>query len=235
MPSSVFLVLAVVGFLAFTGLVGYANYAAAKRRSEGMARVAAGRGWSYTARDDSWADRFGGSPFGAGFDRQALNIVRGDHDRRHFIAFDYWFKTREGGGRSRRTVRHPYSIVAISTKAVLPHLTVTPEGWVGRLVGRLTGEDIELESEAFNHAFTVTCPDRRFAVDVLHPQMMELLLTTPHLGWSLHDGVMMVATPGQHDLSQLDARLAGIDRILDEVPELVWKEFGIQDPGASAL
>ncbi|MEZ5191462.1 MAG: DUF3137 domain-containing protein [Nocardioides sp.] len=36
--------------------------------------------------------------------------------------------------------------------------------------------DIELESEDFNRAFTVTCSDRKFASDVLHPRMMEFLL-----------------------------------------------------------
>ena len=47
---------------------------------------------------------------------------------------------------------------------------------IGRLIGRLTNRDIELESEDFNRAFTVSCPDRKFASDVLHPRMMEFLL-----------------------------------------------------------
>ena len=61
----------------------------------------------------------------------------------------------------------------------LPPLSVDPENFLERFVGRLTGNDIDLESEEFNRAFTVGCPDRKFASDVLHPQMMEFLLAAP--------------------------------------------------------
>ena len=45
-----------------------------------------------------------------------------------------------------------------------------PEGcWTGSS-GGLAGNDIELESDDFNRAFSVSCPDRKFASDVLHPR-----------------------------------------------------------------
>ena len=37
----------------------------------------------------------------------------------------------------------------------LPSLTVDPEGFFDRVVGRLTGGDIDLESEEFNRASPV--------------------------------------------------------------------------------
>lgn len=227
-----FLLFALLGLLV-VGAIAYANYLTAKKRAEAMAAVAAGRGWEYTERDDSWAGRFDGPPFGEGFAQQARNIVRGVHDGRKFVAFDYRYSTREGSGKNRHTVTHDFSIVGISTTAVLPHLSVVPEGWFGRMWGRLTDSDIQLESEVFNQTFTVTCEDRKFATDVLHPRMMELLLRTPDLGWSLRNGTLLIASPGQHDLPQLDAELAGIDRIIDAFPATVWKDAGIEDPGAS--
>jgi hypothetical protein len=226
------LVLALLGFLVVSGLVAYGSHLAAKQRRVGMARLAASRGWTYVARDDSWVDRFRGEPFGTGFDQKALNVVRGVHDRRKFVAFDYWYSTREGSGKSRRTVRHVASVIAISTTGVLPHLSVMPEHLISRFLGRLTGSDIELESEQFNRAFTVTCPDRKFATDVIHPRMMELLLTTPELGWSLTSGTLMVATEGEHGVARIDGVLAAIDRIIDLIPDFVWKQAGIVDPGA---
>lgn len=212
-------------------VIGYLSYLQAKKRREALAALTASRGWTFTARDDSWGHRYQGSPFGLGYARRALNVIEGDYDRRAFVAFDYEYSTSEGTGEQRHTETHRYSIVAIHTPTDLPELAVTPEGWFGRLVGRISGADIQLESEAFNRAFTVTCPDRRFATDVLHPRMMDLLLGMPDLGWSLRGGSLVVATPGQHDLPRLDALLTSIDRIIDHFPGLIWRERGVVDPG----
>lgn len=233
MDSALFLI-AILGFLVVGGLITYGSYLAAKKRREGIALLAVARGWSYTERDDSWADRFDGAPFGIGFNQKALNVVQGEHDRRRFVAFDYWYSTREGSGKSRRTVRHVCSVIAISTAAVLPDLAVMPEHFVSRLIGRLTNSDIEFESEHFNRAFTVTCDDRKFATDVIHPQMMELLLRTPDLGWSLRSGTLLVAADGEHGVARLDAVLEAIDQIIDLIPGFVWERVGIQDPGTAS-
>ena len=168
MEGAVFVIVA-IGFVVVAGLVAYANHLAAQRRREGMARLASARGWTYVERDDSWVNRFHDAPFGIGFSQKAVNVVRGEHDHRKFVAFDYWYSTREGSGKSRRTVRHVCSVIAITTTGVLPDLRVMPENMFSRLVTRITNSDIELESEQFNRAFTITCDDRKFATDVLHP------------------------------------------------------------------
>ena len=74
----------------------------------------------------------------------------------------------------------------------MPPLRVDPEDFLDRFVGRITGNDIDLESEEFNRAFTVSCPDRKFASDVLHPQMMEFLLQHRQLGWRFEQDSMLV-------------------------------------------
>lgn len=232
-PGFVFAFLAIG--LALVGVIGYLGYLSAKKRREEFAAVAAQRGWSYTARDDSWADRFDGAPFGLGHNRQAHNILRGHHDGRDFAAFDYRYDTTESstdaqGRHTSHEETHAYSIVGISTQAQFPGLRVTPEGMLSRFFGRVTGKDIELESEQFNRAFTVTCEDRKFATDVLHPQMMEYLLTLPELAWDLRNATLMIATPGKHTIPQLDALLVAIDGIIDRIPEFVWKQAGITPP-----
>jgi hypothetical protein len=224
--------------LALVLLVGYLGYVAAKRRREAFAAAAAQRGWRYTARDDSWAERFDGPPFGQGHRREALNILQGTHDGRSFVAFDYVYHTTEtstgaNGQTTSHEESHPFSIVAISTGVVLPHLRVTPEGMFGRVIGRMTGRDIELESEQFNRAFTVHCEDRKFATDFLHPRMMEYLLTLPRMAWDLRNGTLMFASPGRHSVEEVGGMLTTIDGILDRVPDFVWSERGARsDPGA---
>ena len=227
----VFFVLFIVFGLGLVALVGFLGYLAAKKRREELSALAAQRGWSYTARDDSWADRFDDAPFGLGHNRQASNILQGTYDGRGFVAFDFVYHTTEttSGPNNTTTTHeqsHDFSIIALGTGVVFPHLRVSPEGMVKRFFGRLTNSDIELESEEFNRAFTVNCEDRKFATDVLHPRMMEYLLTLRELSWDLRNGSLVVAEPGRHSVAQLDQSLSAIDGILDRIPDFVWKGAG---------
>lgn len=211
------------------GLVGYFSYLAAKKRREEFAALAAARGWTYAENDQRYVDRFSGAPFGLGHDRQANNVLSGSHDSRPFAAFDYRYSTTSTstdaqGRTSTHTTVHRFSVVALEVGARLPELSVVPEGFFGRLIGRLTNTDIEFESEQFNRAFTVHCEDRKFATDVIHPRMMEYLLTVPDLAWSFRDAALVTVSPGDHSLPLLDQTLGQVDGILDLVPEFVWKQ-----------
>ena len=234
MNGSVFVVFA-AGVLTVFGLIVYANYLAAKKRREALAGLAAARGWTYAARDDRYVDQFSGAPFGLGHGRRAENVLTGNHEGRSFVAFDYCYYTTETstdaqGHTSSREQAHPYSVIALNLGAAVPVLSVTPEGFFGRIVGRLTNSDIELESEAFNRAFTVHCEDRKFATDVLHPRMMEYLLKNPELGWSLRDRSLLLVHANRHTLAELDAKLLVGDGILDQVPGFVREQYGLPNP-----
>ena len=219
-------------------LVAVFGYLAAKRRREEFAAFATSKGWTWTREDDRWTTRFDGHPFGTGDDRTAENIITGQYDGRRFEAFDYSYTTTStstdaNGHTTTHRTTHSFSVVAVETGVVLPRLEVAPEHWVGRMVGRLTNRDIELESEDFNRAFTVTCPDRKFASDVLHPQMMEFLLGHRDLGWRFQNRALLAVRDGSHRPAEVEAKLATIDDILDRVPEFVWREVGAGNEGVS--
>jgi hypothetical protein len=223
-----FILFVVLGF-GLVGLVGYLGYLAAKKRREEFAALAAARGWTYAAQDDRYVDRFAGAPFGQGHDRRAENVLTGTHDTRPFAAFDYRYSTTSTstdaqGRTTTHTEVHRFSVIELEVGVRLPELSVTPEGFLGRLVGRLTNTDLEFESEQFNRAFTVTCEDRKFATDVIHPRMMEYLLTVPDLAWSFRDSALVTISSGNHSLPLLDQTLKQIDGVLDLVPEFVWKD-----------
>lgn len=231
-----------VGFLVLIVAGAIYSYRQAKKRREEFAATAAQRGWGYAARDDRWTTRFDGAPFGTGHDRRAGNVVSGTHDGRSFIAFDYHYATTEHstnaqGHSTTREVSHDFSVIAVDLGVPFPGLWVTPEGFFGRAIGRLLNRDIELESEAFNRAFTVVCPDRKFASDVLHPQMMEFLLQFPDLAWSFRSGSVLAVRDGRHSIPEIDGKLQVLDGIADRVPEFVWQAFRGPTPpaGASAM
>lgn len=217
------------GFLVLVVVIGVLGYLAAKKRREAFAVLAAQRGWTYVEADDRWVDGFAGSPFGLGHSRRATNVLTGAYDTRPFVAFDYKYDTTETstdseGRTTTREVSHHFSVAAIDVGAAFPPLEVTPEGFFSRMVGRLTNRDIELESEDFNRAFTVTCPDRKFASDILHPRMMEFLLTRPDAAFRFDRRFILTVRNGHASIAEVEASLALVDAVLDQVPEFVWRQ-----------
>ncbi len=219
-------------FIAVMVLVAVLAFLAERRRRERLTAFAAARGWTLVRRDDRWCDTFDGAPFGTGHNRQAHNILQGQHDGRALVAFDYVYHTTESstdsnGNHSSREVSHWYSVVGLQVGASVPALSVTPEGFFSRAIGKLLNRDIELESEEFNRAFTVTSPDRKFASDVLHPRAMEYLLTVRDLAWRTTNGSILTIESGRHEPAEIDHRVVVLDRILDLVPDFVRDQYGI--------
>ncbi len=220
------IVAAFVGFFVIALVLVVVGVIQARKRREAMAAYATSRGWRFAETDGNLVDRFQGTPFGTGSSRQASNVVYGEHDGRAMVAFDYRYTTTSGSGENRSTTTHHWSVLALSLGVLMPDLSVEPEGMLSRVIGRLTNTDIEMESEDFNRAFTVRSPSRKFAFDVLHPQMIEMLMRWPELGWRFEGDSMLVVRNGSHSIQEVDAKLTVMDAILDKIPEFVWKDLG---------
>ena len=207
---------------------GYWSYKREQARRAALASFAGQHGFVLTQRDDQvltrWDER--DEPFDDGFDKRARQVMRGSWDGRPALLFDYRYHTWQTstdskGHTSRRKQSHDLAITTLQTEQRFPGLSVSPEGMFGRLVGRLANTDIQLEWEDFNRAFTVTCRDRRFASDVLHQQMMELLMRDQELAWMFNGPDIMTVRSGVHDPADLGPTLEQLDAILDMVPEHV--------------
>jgi hypothetical protein len=227
----------VVGAVSVIALVVYLSWRAEQKRIAALRAYAASRGWTYTPRDDSWHDTFHGSPFESGHGRSSTKVLTGRHDDRDAAVFDFVFHTTETstdaqGHTSHREVPHRFNVVALSLGARTPGLAVSPEGAFGRLLGRMFNNDIELESEEFNRAFTVTADDRRFAFDVLHPRMMELLLRHPDTAWRIDQGWLLTVEDGAYDLPVVERRLAFADAVLDALPGFLREQYGLPEATA---
>jgi len=212
-------------FAAFLGVAVLAvvlSYLAAKRRHDELATYAATHGWRFESEQPLLVDRFSGAPFGLGFGRRAYNVLYGSHDGRDLVSFDYEYKTQTSDGKQTTTHVHVFSVLGLSMGVLMPPLSVDPENFIDRFVGRLSGNDIDLESDDFNQAFTVSSTDRKFASDVLHPRMMEYLLQHRQLGWRFEQDSMLVIAQGRRTPTQIDATLTVMDGITDLVPEFVW-------------
>jgi hypothetical protein len=205
--------------------IAYFNYWRNKKRREAFQAWAAKRGFSYTAEDNSVIGRFDGTPFGQGDHRRAKNVVIGKYNDRPALAFDYSYQTHSTDSEGHRTTEtHDFGIIAIGLPCSVPTLQVTREG-VFQKLGRAVGiHDIELENEDFNRKFKVASKDKKFAYDVLHPRMMQLLLDSNGPAWRIAQSDLMCWDQGKNSLEIVETQLGFLTSVADQVPRFVWQD-----------
>ncbi|HVE74719.1 MAG TPA: DUF3137 domain-containing protein [Mycobacteriales bacterium] len=216
------------GFL-LVGVVGYIGYQQEKKRRAQLMAFARSQGWTYSASDDSWADRFEGAPFGTGDDRTVTNILSGPWQGEQILAFDYSYETSTTDSKgNRRTTTHRFAVCALSLPGWLPTLELRPENVLTRLGGALGLDDVELESEDFNRRYRVRASNPKFAYDVLHPRTMEALLTGPARNLRLAGTAALCWEDGRLLPVELLARLRALQVLVSGIPSFVWTDHATQ-------
>ncbi len=215
---------------------GYLSYLSNKKRLALFTRFAAANGWTLTQRNDAWAGRWEGTPFAGGDHRTARLVLEGPWQGRGMVAFDYSFQTHTTDSQGHRsTTTHRYAVCAVAMPTALPRLQVTRENILTRFGGAIGLGDIEFESEDFNRTFRVTCPDPKFASDVIHPRQMAMLLAAaPRMGsvaWRMEGSDLICWADGRQDPAKTLERLALLGAVLDGVPSFVWHDRGVQGSG----
>lgn len=214
----VFFVLFVVLIIA----VAIFGYLANQRRQKAFAAWAAQHGYTYTDRDDRYDDMPWGSPFGVGHSRAALDVLTASVNGRPVLCFTYRYKTTSSNGKTSQTQTHLFSIFSTRLPNALPNLRVGREGLLSSLA-RLVGiHDIEFESEQFNRQFKVKSDDRKFASDVVNPQMMQFLLDGTAPGFSIIGADLVLVDGGRLQLEQVEPTVAYLDAVVAHIPRFVW-------------
>ena len=177
-------------------VLGLASILAWKRQATRQAefpRVARAAGLSFSEGDPFNSARVPFHMFRLGDGREVANTMWGSApDGAPVRAFDFSYYVESNNGRvglttgflgtepieePTRRYRH-YTCALTEVPAVWPHLMVTPEKGLTKLIGALDGADIDFESGEFNRMFRVTCEDRQFAQTFIDAQMIEFLLST---------------------------------------------------------
>lgn len=111
---------------------------------------------------------------------------------------DFRCEWRDAETGRRTTMRRHFSYwLARLPLAEHPPVVIREHHALDRVAAALGFPDIDVESAAFSRRFHVSSPDRRFAVDLLHPRATALLLeAAPHY-LHLQDGWLLVAEPGR--------------------------------------
>lgn len=216
-------------FLAAAALAGFQWFCwrQRRRRRARIARWAQLEGWAYVARDDSWVDVWHGHPFGKGMVRRAQNVVTGSFGPHRAVLCDYSY--RESGDNRYPTLER-FAVHALDLPVRLPWTHLSAERTTDRLVALAGGQDIELESDAFNRAYRVRSDDPRFASDLLNPRTMELLLRCGGPDVRIGGGYILLVTPGPLDPPFVGAALTVLASMLENLPDFVWSDRGARAP-----
>ena len=218
--------------------VAFAIYAYKKnqQRLAAIQSLCLSNGWQYAARDPfGLPQRWHGTPFDAGYDRHAQNVVTGEVKGRPMVAFDYSYKTDSTDSEGKRTTTtHNFGIYALGMPCALPELHLGPEGVFSRIGKAIGMQDIELESEEFNRRYRVRCPNPKLATDVLTPRTMEMLIHAPKMRFRFVGSDVLCYEGGCISAAEIINRTTVLANVLDGVPAFVWKDYGLSD-GRQAL
>lgn len=166
-------------------------------------------------------DFAGYTPFGQGSSRRASNVITGTRDGVRFRMFDYRYTT--GSGKNRRT--HHYGIIAAGVRLTFPRMTMRPEGMFDKIASLAGFDDLNFESEAFSRRYHVKCEDRKRCYDLVHPQMMEYLLSVPAVHWQFGPGLILLIRNGRYGPDELERTIGMIEGFLERMPAYVREEL----------
>ncbi|MFH1228111.1 MAG: hypothetical protein V1701_09450 [Planctomycetota bacterium] len=171
-------------FLAVIGLIGiaiWAYYEQKKReekRREVMTAIATRLGFVYQpddllGRGNIYADI---KLFNIGHSRKAYNFITGSKKSYSVDIFEYLYKITTSTGKTTTTVTYNNAVCILTIPQRFNYLFVRTENFLDKIAGVIGFEDIDFESREFSKRYYVKSDDKKFAYDIINPQMMEFFL-----------------------------------------------------------
>jgi hypothetical protein len=181
-------------------------------------------------------ERFEGfSPFGQGHSFGVANLLMGRRGQADWYAFDYLYHTTQSNGKSTRTVPHPTGIVAVRLPLSMPRLTLTPENLFHKIGTALGMDELDFELEEFNKRYFVRSDDRKLAYDLLHPRMIEHLMSQESRAWQIGGQYIVQSRAGYYSPEEVRASIAEIEGFVGLIPHYVEQDHGLPALHASPL
>jgi hypothetical protein len=218
-------VLALLLILTAVGMVAFRAFRLRGAGRQEMADFAAESGFYFAVSNKELVRRWSGSPFGQGDIRTARNVVTGYQQGRRVVAFDYKF-----GDIGRPSER--YGVVVIRLKTGLPRIEVTDRRLADAVLDTVRTGRIEAESEQFNREFSVLAADQRYGHAMMHPRMMEFLLSQEPLPWRIEGADLICWAEGRLWPATVLERAEYLAGIAELIPAFVWADYG-RDPQLS--
>lgn len=232
MNGSAGFVLLVVGGIAAVIAVAVFAYLGRQRRLQAFAAMATQFGLAFAAEDPFGIVDQPFRLFQRGDGRAVENVLYGIWQGLDVRAFDYWYydESTDAKGQTSRSYSR-FDCVMLAVDAACSPVTIDPENLLTRLADHLAMHDIEFESQAFNEAFNVKSPDRRFANDLIDARMQQWLLDHGR-GYSFEVvGNRLLCFEGRIDPTAFIALLGTAKAFRDHVPRVVSSLYPLDGGG----
>lgn len=128
---------------------------------------------------------------------------------------------------------HRYSVSRVELESDLPSVVVVPLGWFERFAQLFEFAPFHVESAQFNATWRVVAADPRVASAVLHPRMIEHLISgqvAPNVGITIDDAALLVWSPGAVSTKDLDSHLIAAKELASLIPDYVHGYLGTPRP-----
>ena len=217
MPNTLFVIIV----LAVITAAIYSWYGADKRRKELFA-WAQSRHLNFSSQKDyGFGSRYPSlSCLNRGSSRYAHNVISGTLADREFLGFDYHYTT--GSGKNRQV--HSFSAIILQSPIWLRPLYIRGEHFFDKITEFAGFDDIDFESAEFSRKFYVKSPDKRWAYDVLHPRMMEFLLSKPVFTIQFDLNRIMAQRSRTFSVADFEQAIELVEGMIERFPEYLRKQ-----------
>lgn len=213
-----------LGLVVIGALIVY-RVRAPRRRWEALTSFAAERGWQLQKHDPSLVRRWTEHAFGRGEDRRARDLLTGAYRGRAILAFQYSYEEPGQDSEGHRiTTTRRFAVCTVRLPAPLPDLSVDSTTFMYRVARRVGFPALRFANEEFDRAFAVHAAEPKYAHDVIHPGMMELLLRRDRVAWWIHGDDLLCWWPGTYDPATVLSRLDLLIDIIEAIPPYVWPD-----------
>ena len=239
-PIIVIVALLALGVIIYLGVKAAQAHAERERqRIAALGQWAALNGFVFDVRDPWNLDaRYQGlADIGRGHDRYAFETLTRQAPvpaalfRYHFKTWETRTVTRNGRTYTERYEEtHWRRYLVVELGVLFPQLFLRAEGLFDRIAGFIGFDDIDFESEEFSKRYFVKSGDRQFAYAVIHPQMMEWLMTRRFEGELKQGLLVMDVSSGPHTPEACQEVWENAAGFVNRIPPFVWQDYAKHEP-----
>lgn len=162
----------------------------------------------------------GWKPFCRGHAQTVTNILVKRENEMDWYLFDLSCQVSSG----ESTATEQYGIVVARVPYALPALGLFRESLSEHLADILCHREVQFESAEFNKRYFVSCSDRKAAFDLIHPETIDWLMTTPIVDWQMAGPFVVVYKEGVCSVQESQRLKAAVQGFIERIPEYVRTE-----------
>lgn len=171
-------------------------------------------------------------PFDEGDSPNVENLMVRRKGGADWYLFDYTYEITRTDGDSSSTTTYPHTVAVVRLPLALPALRMSRETLSTKLFG---SADVQFESEEFNKRYFVQCEDKKSAFDILHPKVIDWLVSLPMMTWQMAGPFILIFVPEKTTVEGYRFLLSTLEQFVSQVPGYVQQDRGFQSPWTSPL